>query len=112
METRIIECESCAATGEHGVPATTHSTNPDWSGYNLCQECANEYDSRVPIRDLTTLAERIYSVAHGHVDDKRFHAEKREEIEDWLRFGDLQEGTSIEEYAAEWLEYDAADALE
>jgi len=53
VETHVIECESCAATGEHGVPATTHSTNPDWSGYNLCQECANEYNSRAPINAAT-----------------------------------------------------------
>jgi len=53
VETHVIECESCAATGEHGVPATTHSTNPDWSGYNLCQQCANEYDGRAPINAAT-----------------------------------------------------------
>lgn len=43
------ECESCAENGEHGVPAVGHSKNPDWSGYNLCQECIDEYDRRSPI---------------------------------------------------------------
>lgn len=43
----MIECESCAEGGIHGVPATTHSKNPDYSGYNLCAECAAEYDSRI-----------------------------------------------------------------
>jgi hypothetical protein len=28
------------------VPATTRSVNPDWSGYDLCDECAAEYDAR------------------------------------------------------------------
>jgi hypothetical protein len=40
------ECESCAEGGQHGVPATCHSSNPDWSGYDLCDECRAEYDSR------------------------------------------------------------------
>ena len=29
--------------------ATTKSVNPDWSGYEMCQECAAEYDSRKPL---------------------------------------------------------------
>jgi len=41
----VIECEAHLVNGEH-VPATTHSTNPDWSGYELCEECANEYNKR------------------------------------------------------------------
>lgn len=45
---KIVECESCLVTGEH-VPATGHSTNPDWSGYDLCDECIAEYNSRAPI---------------------------------------------------------------
>lgn len=40
-------CESCLQTGIQ-TPATTHSVNPDWSGYDLCEECAAEYDSRRP----------------------------------------------------------------
>jgi len=43
---RMIECDSHAESGEHGVPATTKSGNPDWSGYDLCDECADEYNSR------------------------------------------------------------------
>jgi hypothetical protein len=41
-------CDSCAQAGEI-VPATTKSVNPDWEGYDLCEECAREYDSRSPI---------------------------------------------------------------
>lgn len=41
----IHECESCLVAGIH-TPATTHSRNPDYSGYDLCAECAAEYDSR------------------------------------------------------------------
>jgi hypothetical protein len=43
---RMIECDSCAEGGEHGVPAVRHSENPDWSGYDLCQECIEEYNQR------------------------------------------------------------------
>jgi hypothetical protein len=39
------ECDSCLESGEH-TPATTTSTNPDYSGYELCAECVAEYDSR------------------------------------------------------------------
>jgi len=45
-ENRVIECESCAVTGER-VPATTHSVNPEFTRANMCQKCANEYDSRI-----------------------------------------------------------------
>lgn len=45
-ETIQRECESCAAAGQHGIPAVGHSTNPNWSGYWLCQECIDEYNSR------------------------------------------------------------------
>lgn len=38
-------CESCRVAGLDR-PATTHSTHPDFSGYNLCAECAEEYDGR------------------------------------------------------------------
>lgn len=44
-----IECESCAENGQHGIAAIGHSNNPDWSGYDLCQECINEYDARLPV---------------------------------------------------------------
>ena len=40
------ECESCLVAGEH-TPATTHSINPKFSGYALCAQCADEYDSRM-----------------------------------------------------------------
>ncbi|MCL6560534.1 MAG: hypothetical protein K6U74_17410 [Firmicutes bacterium] len=37
---KMSMCESC---GEK--PATGRSRNPDWSGYDLCDECIAEYDS-------------------------------------------------------------------
>ena len=43
--TTVTLCESCAET-DIVTPATTRSTNQDWNGYALCQECADEYDSR------------------------------------------------------------------
>lgn len=48
-----IWCESHLVNGER-VPATTHSTNPNWSGYDLCEECAREYDNRLPVDDRGT----------------------------------------------------------
>ncbi|MBW1953636.1 MAG: hypothetical protein JRI66_11235 [Deltaproteobacteria bacterium] len=42
-------CESCLASGRK-VPATTRSRNPDYAGYELCEDCAREYDSRVQVR--------------------------------------------------------------
>ena len=39
------ECESCLVAGKH-VPATTRSVNPEFCGYALCSECAEEYDGR------------------------------------------------------------------
>ena len=48
MTTNTIECESCLQAGEH-APATTHSMNPDWIGYELCAECAEHYDAHPPL---------------------------------------------------------------
>ena len=47
MNATADECESCAASGQYGIPATTRSANPDYAGYNLCAECAAEYNSRI-----------------------------------------------------------------
>ena len=41
-----ILCDSCLESGQE-TEATTKSTNPDYSGYDLCDECAAEYDSRI-----------------------------------------------------------------
>ena len=46
MNRIITRCESCAVAGREVAAATTHSVNPDFSGYNLCAECAAEYDGR------------------------------------------------------------------
>ena len=51
LDIRQTECDSHAESGEHGVPATTRSTNPDFNGYNLCAECAEEYNGREPITE-------------------------------------------------------------
>jgi len=40
-ETRVTMCESC-----NEKPATGHCQNPDFSGYELCDECITEYDTR------------------------------------------------------------------
>lgn len=56
MKAQIIEgitihvCESCQVGGSK-VEATTHSVNPEFSGYDLCEECAAEYDSRLETED-------------------------------------------------------------
>jgi superfamily II helicase len=44
-------CDSCLEAGEH-TAATTHSSNSDWDGYNLCDECAAEYDKRGRIENV------------------------------------------------------------
>ena len=41
-----ILCDSCLESGAR-VPATGRSTHPDWSGYDLCDECIAEYDGRL-----------------------------------------------------------------
>ena len=44
----MSECEACQAGGIE-TPAIGNSKNPDWSGYELCEECIAEYDSREPL---------------------------------------------------------------
>jgi len=44
----ITLCESCIIAGIQ-TPATTHSINPDWSGYDLCADCAAHYDNEEPV---------------------------------------------------------------
>lgn len=39
------ECDSCRVASEH-VPAMYRSSNPEFSGYELCAECRDEYDQR------------------------------------------------------------------
>ncbi len=48
-------CESCAEGGLE-TSATGHSTNPDWSGYDLCDDCIAEYNGRAPINFAGTLS--------------------------------------------------------
>ena len=45
---KIIKCDAHLVNGEH-VPATGHSSNPEWAGYNLCDKCLAEYNNRQPI---------------------------------------------------------------
>ena len=49
---KLVECESCAEGGFHGVPAVGNSNNPEWSGYDLCQECIEEYNNREPVNSV------------------------------------------------------------
>jgi len=50
----MTECDAHAEGGEHGIPAVGHTKNPDWSGYDLCQECIDEYEERAPIGPRVT----------------------------------------------------------
>ena len=47
MENEIM-CWSCEMGGIK-TPATGHSTNPDWSSYDLCDECQEYYNNEEPI---------------------------------------------------------------
>ena len=51
------ECEVPGCQNE----ATGHTTNPEFSGYFMCDECIQEYDSREPLgqRREMTPAERL-----------------------------------------------------
>lgn len=60
-------CESCAVDGRT-VPATTRSINPEYSGYVLCEECAAEYDSRIPAQ-----ARDIRATLHTLADESGQH---------------------------------------
>lgn len=82
--TRLVECESCAENGTHGVPATGHSTNPEWSGYNLCDECQAEYNGRDPVNqaqkplcpDCLAKGQRIEMGKSGHVWSGRVQVQR------------------------------------
>ena len=52
---KTVNCESCSVSGIE-VAATTHSVNPDFCGYELCDECATEYDSRINESDVRLIA--------------------------------------------------------
>ena len=44
------QCESHAVSDSSTtVTATTNSRNPDWSGLDLCEECAEHYDAEPPL---------------------------------------------------------------
>ena len=60
-------------------------------------------------RNLTALADAIYTEVFGHLDDKYFAESKIAEIRDWLEAGDLDDNPNVTELAAEWREYDADD---
>lgn len=60
----IIECDACAQDGGH-VPATGHSSNPQWSGYELCDECIEHYDAEP--RTLSAVSRLPWS-ATNHTD--------------------------------------------
>ena len=58
-------CESCASGLSLEVPATTHSVNPDYSEYALCDDCATEYDNRM---QTFPLCDKPSDGAQPHVD--------------------------------------------
>ena len=45
------ECDGCLFKKIHR-PATTKSTNPDFAGWELCEECADELNERPPTYPL------------------------------------------------------------
>lgn len=47
------ECDACLDKKIH-KPATTKSTHPDFSGYELCQDCAGELNRRKPTYPFPT----------------------------------------------------------
>jgi len=62
-------CESCAVAGEHR-PATHRSTNPDWSHYVLCADCAQHYDGEPPVGAWEHIGEAGEHAGHHlHGDD-------------------------------------------
>jgi hypothetical protein len=52
------------------------------------------------------LADQIYSMLFGHLDDKRFRASKTQKIQDWLDSGSVEDGVPVEQLADEWREFD------
>jgi hypothetical protein len=78
-----VLCESHLVNGER-VPATTHSTNPDWSKLDLCEECAAEYDARPPIDDRRINPEAEVSAIAADLDAI---AEEIDTRIDWLGDG-------------------------
>jgi hypothetical protein len=54
-------------------------------------------------------AESIYLAHFGHLDDKRFHATKLQEIEDWLKDGDQSQPATLQGLIDEWGEYDSEE---
>lgn len=47
LPANVVFCESCLGASEYRV-ATTRSVVRQFSGYELCEKCAREYDSRTP----------------------------------------------------------------
>jgi hypothetical protein len=63
------------------------------------------------MRSFAQVADRIYFEIFGRIDDKRFSARKRREIEDWSYNGDVDDMTESE-LVAEWRNYDALEIRE
>jgi hypothetical protein len=60
---RQLECDSCRDTDDH-TSATARSINPDWSGYDLCGECAAKYDAECVAKPASALtAEALSPIA-------------------------------------------------
>ncbi len=65
-----------------------------------------EYERRMKL-DTNKIAWQIYVAHYGKLDDKRFRAEKVQEIMDWLDSGEPSD--DLDALVAEWAEYDAED---
>ena len=71
---KTVNCESCSVSGIE-VAATTHSVNPDFCGYELCDECAAEYDSRIMEHRLLATVRHIREKMDAHqLNFDRFEA--------------------------------------
>ena len=59
-------------------------------------------------RNLALMAEQLYSMLYGDIDDKRHKAQCLQELLDWLEAGDLQDNPTLEALAQEWREREEA----
>jgi len=59
-------------------------------------------------RNLALMAEQLYSMLYGDIDDKRHKARYLQELLDWLEAGDLQDNPTLEALAQEWREREEA----
>jgi hypothetical protein len=102
------ECDSCAALGMHGVPATHRSSNPHYQGYVLCEKCAREYDSRVDLEKVRAISEALAEPAILLIRDRATQSHDR----GWLRVWKDNYGTWRAEIGEQPSPYDDVEAVD